>query len=185
MSREIECPSKAWDRHCEDEERAAFPSDEELLEQLDAYGHLTYVIGWSDEWSDDKICICPTVWRRGKPVEKPGFEAGLCVKCTGREDRGDWLACFDFIVHTDSDGMTKVAYHVVVNSDSSGFIDEVESDVVVAKGPPFNLPSRYLDIGLDQDVSWTDEEVKDAVACNKKWNEDLAAAIKEETRDDG
>jgi len=53
----------------------------------------------------------------------------------------------------------------------------VESGVVVAKDPPFNLPSRYLDIGLDQGASWADKEVEDAVSCNKKWNEDLAAAV--------
>ena len=41
----IECPSEAWDRYCEDEERANTPTDDELIEQLDAYGHLTWVVG--------------------------------------------------------------------------------------------------------------------------------------------
>ena len=72
----IECPSESWDRHCEDEERSNTPTDNELIEQLDAYGHLTWVVGYSDEWSEDNICPCPTVW---KPAKAPVYKDDSCV----------------------------------------------------------------------------------------------------------
>ena len=142
------CPSKDWDRHCEDEQRAESPSDEELIEKLDAYGHLTWVVGYGDDGDDD--------------------------------DRGDWLACFDFFIHTNPDGDTKVAYQVVVNSDSGGFIESPESGVVPADKAPFDLPDYWASIGMDGDPAWTDEEIKDSWTCNEQWNKALKEAIERE-----
>lgn len=64
------------------------PPDEDQLKSLDAYGHLNYVVGFSDEASEDDICGCPTVWEPGKPVKAPEYKDGNCTKCNGREDRG-------------------------------------------------------------------------------------------------
>jgi hypothetical protein len=52
MSR-IECPSEAWDRRCEQEERAAFPSDREMVESLDAMERSEYAICESIEGDED------------------------------------------------------------------------------------------------------------------------------------
>jgi hypothetical protein len=125
----IECPSEAWDRYCEDEERANTPTDDELTEQLDAYGHLTWVVGYSDEWTEDEVCGCVSTWKGGKLVSGPEIEGGKCAKCGKREDRGDWLACFDFKTFDHPDDGLVIAYHVVVNSDSGGFIETCDSGV--------------------------------------------------------
>jgi hypothetical protein len=76
-------PDEPWD----------VPTDEELLASLDAYGHLTYVTGFSDEWNED---------------------------VSEDSDRGDWLACFDFKAWKHPSRGVLVAFHVVVNSDSGG-----------------------------------------------------------------
>ena len=179
MSR-IRCPSEDWDTHCEQGERAMYPSDEELLKKLDAYGHLGYVVGFSDEWSEDNICDCPTVWEPGKPVDKPEYKDDACTKCGGRENRGDWLACFDYFVHTDPDGVTKVAYHVVVNSDSGGFIDTLDQGVVKADKAPHDIVYYWMDVGMSNDTAWTEQEYADAIKCDKRWRKDLADSIKAE-----
>ena len=49
----IECPSEAWDRHCEQEERAAFPSDSEMIESLNAMERSEYSICESIEGDED------------------------------------------------------------------------------------------------------------------------------------
>jgi hypothetical protein len=127
-------------------------TETEAMDSLDAYGHLTYTLGFSDESNED---------------------------VSEDSDRGDWLACFDFCVFTE-DGKTKVAYHAVVNSDSGGFIDTTEKGIVDASEAPFGLPENYLDAGFEQGVVWTDREYKDAVACIDRWKRDLQAAIDDE-----
>ena len=172
----VPCPSESWDRHVEEEERAQKPEDVDILEPLDAYGHLSYVVGFSDECSEDNICECPTVWAPGKPVESPTYTDGACTKCGGRKYRGDWLACFDFSVIHDGERV-RVGYHVVVNSDSGGFIEGVEKGVVDADKAPYGLPDSYTEIGMEQGATWTDQEIKDAQAANERWNADLRKAI--------
>lgn len=127
-------------------------NETEAVNSLDAYGHLTYTLGFSDEGNDDV------------PEDS---------------DRGDWLACFDFVVFTEN-GKVKVAYHAVVNSDSGGFIDTVEKGVVDADNAPFGLPETYLDCGFDQGAEWTEQEQTDAQECIAKWKLDLQAAIDDE-----
>lgn len=63
-------------------------AQKEALANLDAYGHLNWVVGWSYE-SDDA------------PED---------------DDRGDWCACCDFEVFHDEEGNLMVAYHVVILS---------------------------------------------------------------------
>ena len=128
--------------------------DDPLLEQLDAYDHLSYVVGYSDEDNED---------------------------VSEDSDRGDWLACFDFLVDRNPDGTIKVAHHVVVNTDSGGFIDTVDRGVVTLsedmKKAPFDLPDYWASIGMDHGTCWTEKEVKDSWECNKRWNRDLKEAI--------
>lgn len=127
-------------------------SEMDALKRLDAYGHLTYTLGFSDEGNED---------------------------VAEDSDRGDWLACFDFCVFTE-DGKVKVAYHAVVNSDSGGFIDTVERGVVDADEAPLGLPERYIDSMYEQGVEITEQEDVDAQDCVKRWQKDLKDAIEQE-----
>ena len=106
-------------------------------------------MGWSDEFNDDV------------PEDS---------------DRGDWLACFDFNVFADEDGV-KVAYHVIVNSDSGGFIDTLEQSVVPADKAPFDLPHYWQGIGLEHNPNWTPAETEAAHSANERWNQDLKKAL--------
>lgn len=139
--------SSWWEGFCSEPCRKGEPvtSDEDQLKSLDAYGHLSYVVGYSDEGEDS--------------------------------DRGDWLACFDFKVWLHPSRGVLVAYHAIVNSDSGGFIDTLESDVVEADKAPFTLPGYWADIGMEHGTPWTDQECRDAQAIYGKWYADLRAAI--------
>ena len=189
----IQCPSEAWDDYCEQEERKHFPTDNEMMDELDAYGHLSFVVGFCDGWEEDRVCDCPTVWEGGKVAEKPEIvfdedKGPACKKCGGREYRGDWLACFDYRVYTDPDCVTKLAYHVVVNSDSGGFIDTLETGCITfnplkpddmmkaLKQIPYDLPDYWTGIGMGHGTVWLEAEVKDANKCQEKWK----AALKKD-----
>ena len=114
-----------------DQDRAHCPSDEELLAELDAYGHMTWTVG-----------------------------------------DGDWVACCDFSVTVHERGVL-VAYHVVVDCESGGFVDTVESNVVDADRAPFDLPSYWA--GLSE-LCLPEDEVRET---NESWNAALKKAIKE------
>ena len=142
-----------WEGYCSEPCRKGEPvtADEDQLKLLDAYGHLTYTTGYSDEWNED----------------------------VGEDsDRGDWLACLDFKVWKHPSRGVLVAYHVVVNSDSGGFIDTLESGVVEANKAPFSLPDYWTGIGMDYS-SWTEQECKDANDCQEQWEADLRKAIEQ------
>ena len=131
-------------------------SNEELLAGLDAYGHLSYVAGYSDEWEEDS--------------------EGITTVYGGGRDRGDWLVCCDYWVWKCPEDGIIVAYHVVVNSDSGGFIDTVETGVVSANGAPYDLLDRWISLGMDE-VEWTEEEIKSAELNSLKWKNDLKNSI--------
>ena len=137
----VECPSEAWDRYTEAEERAECPSDEDMLAGLDAYGHLTWNVGYDN-------------------------------------DGGDWLACFDFKVFDHPERGKLVAYHTVVNSDSGGFVDTLESVVVESAKAPFDLPDYWASIGLEHG-GWSDDDYTEATKTNEAWNNALRAALAE------
>jgi hypothetical protein len=125
---------------------------------LDAYGHLEYTVGWSDECD---------------PEDAP--------------DRGDWLACADYDVRGQW-----VGYHVVVNSDSGGFVDTLDSGVVSlaeAEGQIGGLLSRWLDVAsehLAADGQWfTDEEVADNTAACERWRDEITKLSTVEGETDG
>jgi hypothetical protein len=137
-----ECPSKAWDRYVDGQERAESPTDSEMLDELDAYGHLTWTVGFGEEG----------------------------------DERGDWLACFDFRVFDHPERGKLIAYHVVVNSESGGFIDTLEACVVPIEKAPFDLPDYWSGIGAEH-APFTEEEVAQNAECNEQWNESLRKAI--------
>ena len=86
------------------------------------------------------------------------------------------MACCDYAVFTDEEGVVKIAYHVVVGSDSGGFVETPETRVVTADKAPFNLPACWMDIGLEQ-VVWTEAEFQEGTRINAEWNQDLARAL--------
>ena len=148
MSTRIKCPSEDWDRYIEAEERAVTPTDDDLLRHLDAYGHLTWTVGWNSEGDSEDV-----------------------------PDRGDWMACFDYLVYDCPDRGRLVAYHTVVNSDSGGFIDTLEAYVVPAAKAPFNLPDYWTGIGMEHNAMWTDDECNEANKCNDEWNRSLQDSL--------
>lgn len=112
---------------------------------LDAFGHLTWTVGFCAEDEDD--------------------------------DRGDWIACFDFVVRRDESSI-RVEYHVVVDSDTGGFTDTLEHQTVDAERAPFDIPLYWMGISRDgHGVAWTGEEVEAALETNERWNEALRDAI--------
>jgi hypothetical protein len=143
-----------WEGYCSEPCRRGEPvsPDEDQLKSLDAYDHLTYTTGYSDEWNED----------------------------VGEDsDRGDWMVCFDFRVWKHPSRGVLVAYHVVVNSDSGGFIDTVERGVVEADKAPFTLPDYWTSIGMDDGTPWTEQECKHADDCQERWEADLREAIEQ------
>ena len=176
----IECPSEAWDKYCAQEERANTPTDGELIAELDAYGHLAWTVGYSDEWCEDPRCEC-------EKFEPCDGSVPLCGTCGHPECRGDWLACFDFKPFDHPDKGLVIAYHVVVNSDSGGFIDMCDSGVVTPDKAPFDLPDYWASIGMDDGTAWSVDECALSWAVNERWNKDLKEAIaryKEENKDE-
>lgn len=146
----IRCPSEDWDTYVEGQERAEFPNDEEILKSLDAYGHLTYCVGYSDEWEEED---------RG---------------------RGDWLACFDFTVFKDPDDKVMVAYQVVVNSDTGGFIMGMDEGICPADEAPYDLVDYWISVGMDDGTEWLPHEIRDAEATVVRWCKDLKDLIEYE-----
>lgn len=106
--------TQSWEQYIMDEERKHTPSDEEMLKELDAYGHLNWTVG-----------------------------------------NEDWIACFDAIRYDD-----RIAYHVVVNCESAGFVDTIESGVIPVSDIDKlrSMPSYWADICsenyMDSTVRW-------------------------------
>jgi len=90
------------------------------------------------------------------------------------EERGDLLLAADFIVFRDG-RKKKVAYHVVANSESGGFIETTEEAIVPASQAPFDLVVGFADMGGD--MVMTDAEWKAMEAADKRWKHDLKADL--------
>jgi hypothetical protein len=92
------------------------------------------------------------------------------------DDDGDWNAFGDFVVGK-IDGKKVVAYHVVVNSDSGGFIDTVESDVVDAANAPKGLLYRYVDSACEQG-NLAEGEYESSMESAARFDADLLEVLK-------
>jgi len=118
---------------------------------VDAYGHLTWAVGWAPTTDDD--------------------------------NRGDWLACVDAV---RSDCGNFVSYHVVVNSDSGGFIDTLESGILTTSDARKQLPGLlgyWLDIAskhISGQGEWfTEEETAKNLEAIKNWRAHVEEVIAE------
>jgi len=143
--------------------------------KLDAYGHLSYVVGFNTDDDEESV---PEMLLLAKADEMTDEEIEAAQQ--GLRDCGDWIACTDFDRIGDH-----VGYHVVVNSDSGGFIDTLEQGVYTVEEARKHLPGlleTWNDTAsemLVDDGHWfTHEETKDYLAAIKRWKADLARALK-------
>lgn len=98
----------------------------------------------------------------------------------------DWIACFDAILSPDR---TKVLYHVVVNCESGGFVDTIESgecDLASAVAELRGLPDYFYGICLEHyaDETGRDEpgsefylSDEDTSDCSLRWLEHLESLV--------
>lgn len=92
------------------------------------------------------------------------------------DDEGDWMAAADFAV--GKIGRRKVvAYEVVVNSESGGFVQTVEQGVVPADEAPFGLLKHYQSVGIEgfSRIKRSDERANDK--SSRKFDADLRRAL--------
>lgn len=144
---------------------------------LDAYGHLTYVVGWSDECRED-ITEMTLIAKAAEGLSDEEIEN--LAQDVGLGERGDWLACADFARVGE-----QVGYHVVINSDSGGFIQDGERGVYSVEEARKHLPGlleTWDDTGSDllvNDGQWyTKQERTENIAAIKRWKDDLNEALK-------
>ena len=56
-----------------------------------------------------------------------------------------------------------------MNSDSGGFIDTVDREVVQADKAPLDLPDYWSSIGMEDGVKWLQEEIDTANRPQMEW----------------
>jgi hypothetical protein len=144
---------------------------------LDAYGHLSFAVGFSCENDPEPIPAMVLLAQADQMSDEEIEEASVEPR-----DCGDWLACVDF----DRRG-NYVGYHVVVNSDSGGFIDTMEHGVLTVEEARKQLPcllEYWDDIGseqLVQDGHWyTREEREGNLSAIKRWRDSLERALEDD-----
>ncbi len=128
----------------------------EMIKKLDAYGHMTYGVGFGYEGSPD----------------------------------GDWQAYADFEIDSFA-GEMLIAYHVVVNSESGGFLETGEAKVVTADEAPYGLLDYWSNIGREIfiNASYANDDGDDGNnfaqnrAASQKFDIDLKKAIDRFRRD--
>lgn len=91
----------------------------------------------------------------------------------------DWLACFDAVRVPEG-----IAYHVVVDCESGGFTDTIESGTVPVEEAMTlaGLPGRYADMCGEMYVDSEDFPMPDAdeyADCDRRWAEHLRALAAE------
>jgi hypothetical protein len=97
----------------------------------------------------------------------------------------DYIACFDAVLSPDK---TRIAYHVVVNCESGGFLDTIEQGVVPveeAKAKLHHLPDSYLDSCYEQ---YADDheypiDINECQQSIKSWNRHIDILVKQANND--
>ena len=95
----------------------------------------------------------------------------------------DWMACFDAVRVDD-----QIHYHVVVNCESGGWIDTLETGVVpVAEAEKLiSLPSQYVDSAIENHLNARRKrEPVGRLAyrdCEKRWARHIKQLIKEQSQ---
>ena len=171
-------PSEVYDYCFTSAEKRGVVDDEEAVKFLREEGKSRdeFVILAEGVASPRKPTLADTV--EGKALVKSLDAYGHMEYCVGfgeeGDDRGDWLACADFAVGKVN-GKLAVAYHIVVNSESGGFIDTLETDVVPVSKAPFGLLDYCRDIGYEQ---FSGDVTKAEDKENKRMSDKFDAALK-------
>jgi hypothetical protein len=150
------------------------PSIEDF--KLDAYGHLNFVVGFDD--SDDEEPDEPLVVL-AKAADMTEEEIEAIDEQTGPRSCGDWIACADYDRIGDH-----VGYHVVVNSDSGGFIDTLDQGVYTVEEARKHLPGlleTWDDVASENLVNsgdwFTDLETEENKKAIERWKAHLKEAL--------
>jgi hypothetical protein len=142
------------------------------LFDLDAYGRLSFAVGWSDEFPEDEECELLEI-AKTLDMDDDEFEDWSEDEYfkSGEADRGDWLACADIDRRGDW-----VGYHVMVNSDAGGVCEDVQSGVLSVDEARNRLPGlleSYYDMGgefLSGSGWWyTRSEAKECRKAIERW----------------
>ena len=155
MSR-IECPSEAWDRHCEQEERAAFPSDSEMIEAVER---------GAPERSEYSVC---------ESIE--GDE----------DYESDTVIWSDFSVFESRDGPIRIAYAVVYDgpgychTTDSGVFDASElGDLNKNTWFPAESQVDAVNESLAMEGSKAFIHWKDVEKAQKAWTKELVSQVRQ------
>jgi hypothetical protein len=95
----------------------------------------------------------------------------------------DWMACFDAVRVGDS-----IAYHVVVNCESGGWIDTLEHGTIPLDeaGWLVDLPSKYVDSAIENHLdARSKREPVGRLAyrdCEKRWARHIKQLIKDNAK---
>ena len=152
----IECPSEAWDRHCEQEERAAFPSDSEMIEAVErgAMERSEYSICESIEGDED-------------------YESDTSI----------WS---DFSVFESRDGPIRIAYAVVYDGPNdchttdSGVFDASElGDLNKNTWFPAESQVDAVNESLAMDESKAFIHWNDVERAQKAWTKELVSQVRQ------
>lgn len=142
---------------------------------LDAYGQ-GWGVGYNDE-SDPEPDVPMLVIAKAAAEEMDDDEIDEVALFP--RDCGDWSAWAD--VHRIGDW---VAYHIVVNSDSGGFIDTMESGVLSIEEARRKLPNLldyWRDVASEHLVmseTWfTNEEIEDDLKTIQRWKDHLKEVL--------
>jgi hypothetical protein len=97
----------------------------------------------------------------------------------------DYIACFDAVLSGDK---TRIAYHVVVNCESGGFLDTIEQGVVPveeAKAKLHHLPDSYLDSCCEQYAGEYEYpiDINECQQSIKSWNRHIDILVKQANND--
>ena len=145
--------------------------------KLDAYGHLSWGVGYNDECDPEPAPAMVVVAKAaaGEMEEEEIEQASFFPR-----DCGDWSAWAD----VDRIG-DWVGYHVVVDSDSGGMTDTMESGVLSLKDARRELPfllDGFRDIASEHLVAqgtwFTEEETKEDLKTIQRWKDHLKEILK-------
>ena len=129
---------------------------------------------WERYYAEEEAKASPS---DGDFLANAGFDAYGHLAWTVGND--DWIACFDAVLSPDK---TRIAYHAVVNCESGGFIDTIESGVIPVEEATnlMNLPDSYLDVCCEQYAGDYDHPI-DINQCQKSiefWNQHIERLIR-------
>lgn len=144
---------------------------------LDAFGHLTWGVGYNDEYDPEPdVPMMVIAKAAAEDMDDDEIEEATLFP----RDCGDWIAWAD--VKRIGDW---VGYHVVIDSDSGGMTDTIESGVMSLKEARRELPfllDTYRDTASEHLVAqgtwFTKQEIEDDLRTIQRWKDHLKELLK-------